>query len=63
MECRGEAAAQLESWDARFEAEVRPELRAWVQVTNLLDANFQTRYGYPEPGWQLWAGLRLELGR
>jgi iron complex outermembrane receptor protein len=49
------------AWDARIEGEPRDGIRLWIQATNLLDANFQNRYGYPEPGWQLWVGTRLEI--
>jgi outer membrane cobalamin receptor len=49
------------AWAARGEVEPWRGVHGWVQVTNLLDSNYQTQYGYPEPGWQLWAGMRLEL--
>jgi iron complex outermembrane receptor protein len=48
-------------WDARLGAKVWQGVSAWLQVTNMLDGSHQTQYGYPEPGWQLWSGLRLEL--
>ena len=48
-------------WDARIEGEAVPGVRLWAQGTNLLDANYQTSYGYPDPGWQLWGGFRTEL--
>lgn len=51
------------AWDARVEGQPLPGIRLWVQVTNLLDANYQLRWGYPEPGWQIWAGARMELRR
>lgn len=49
------------AWDARLEGEPLDGIRLWIQATNLLDANFQNRYGFPEPGWQLWVGTRLEI--
>lgn len=49
------------AWDARIEGQPRPGVHLWLQATNLLDANYQTKYGYPDPGWQLWGGLRLEI--
>jgi len=49
-------------WDARAEVEAHQGVLCWVGVTNLLDANYQTQYGFPEPGWQLWTGLRLSIG-
>jgi outer membrane cobalamin receptor len=49
------------AWDARIEGEPLEGIRLWIQATNLLDANYQNRYGYPEPGWQLWAGTKLEI--
>lgn len=51
------------AWDARIEAEPIDTVRLWLQVTNLLDANYQTQYGYPEPGWQIWGGVRLVIPR
>jgi iron complex outermembrane receptor protein len=49
------------AWDARVEAGPWRGVRVWAQATNLLDASYQTQYGYPEPGWQIWAGARLEV--
>lgn len=48
-------------WDARVEGEPWPGIRFWIQGTNLLDASYQTQYGYPEPGWQLWGGVQVEF--
>jgi iron complex outermembrane receptor protein len=51
------------AWDARIEGEPWVGVHIWIAGTNLLDANYQTKYGYPEPGWQLWGGVRMELER
>ena len=51
------------AWDARVEARPAPPVVLWIEATNLLDFDYQTEYGYPDPGWQLWGGLRLELDR
>jgi outer membrane receptor protein involved in Fe transport len=42
-------------------ADLRPErgVDIWVQATNLLDAFVQSEYGYPEPGREVWIGVRL----
>jgi iron complex outermembrane receptor protein len=46
-------------WDARIDFRPLAWLDVYVRATNLLDANYQTEYGFPEPGWQLWLGLRV----
>jgi iron complex outermembrane receptor protein len=48
-------------WDARLEAEPRPGLLVYVQGANLLDMNYQTRYGYPDRGLNLWLGVRVTV--
>jgi iron complex outermembrane receptor protein len=50
-------------WDARVEVEVRPGLSAWLRGENLLDMNYQTKYGYPDRGLAVWLGLRAALDR
>jgi iron complex outermembrane receptor protein len=41
--------------------EVRPirRLALWVRATNLLDANYVTEIGYPDPGREIWFGLKI----
>jgi iron complex outermembrane receptor protein len=46
-------------WDARVDFRPFAWLDVYARAANLLDANFQTEYGFPEPGWQLWLGLRV----
>ncbi|MBN1772260.1 MAG: TonB-dependent receptor [Deltaproteobacteria bacterium] len=47
------------AWDARVDLRPLPWLDVSTRVTNLLDADYQTEYGFPSPGWQLWLGLRV----
>jgi len=48
--------------------DARVTLRPWswldinLSARNLLDANYQTEYGFPDPGLQLWVGLRVGTG-
>lgn len=45
--------------DARLE--VGPaNVRGWVRVSNLLDANYSTEYGFPMPGRQVLVGLTIQ---
>ena len=46
-------------WDARVDLRPFPWLDVSTRVTNLLDNNHQTEYGFPAPGWQVWLGLRV----
>ncbi len=46
-------------WDARVDLRPFPWLEVSARVTNLLDGNYQTEYGFPAPGWQVWLGLRF----
>jgi outer membrane cobalamin receptor len=50
-------------WDGRVELRPFAGLAFWAEATNILDYDYQTEYGYPDPGFQLWAGLRLEIER
>lgn len=50
------AAAVL---DARVELGPA-SIRGWVRVTNLLDADYSTEYGFPMPGRQVMAGLTIQ---
>lgn len=47
--------------DARAEGTLRDGVQVWLRATNLLDSNYQTQYGYPDPGRQVWIGMKLEL--
>jgi iron complex outermembrane receptor protein len=50
-------------WDARVAARPHPAVEAWVRATNLLDSDCSTEYGFPEPGRELWVGVRLSFER
>ncbi len=46
-------------WDARLEVEPTRRLVIYVQGSNLLDMNYQTHYGYPDRGLNIWFGARV----
>ena len=48
-------------WDARLAVSPTDVVEVWGRVTNILDANYQTEYGFPDPGREWWVGLRLAL--
>lgn len=46
-------------WDARLEVRPHRWVTLWLRGSNLLDMNYQTRYGYPDRGIAGWLGARL----
>lgn len=50
-------------WNARLSVRPLPWAEMWVAARNLLDANYQTKFGYPDPGRQVFVGLRLSYYR
>jgi len=46
-------------WDARVEASPASFFSVWVHGSNLLDMNYQTQYGYPDRGLNVWVGVRV----
>ncbi|MDD5310048.1 MAG: TonB-dependent receptor [Deltaproteobacteria bacterium] len=50
-------------WDARMAVRPTESTTAWVRGTNLLDANYQTEYGFPDPGRELWMGFGVVLDK
>jgi outer membrane cobalamin receptor len=48
-------------WDARLEVRPHRLVTAWLRGSNLLDMNYQTRYGYPDRGIAGWLGVRLTV--
>lgn len=51
-------------FDARIEWNVHalsPRLRAWVRATNLLDANVEGRYSFPEAGREVFFGFGTRI--
>jgi iron complex outermembrane receptor protein len=46
-------------WNARLSVMPVRWATIWVSAKNILDANYQTKYGYPDPGRQLFVGSRL----
>ncbi len=45
-------------FDARLEGGTA-QVRGWVRVTNLFDADYSTEYGFPMPGRQVLVGLTV----
>jgi len=45
--------------DLRLALRPRPWVEVQLVARNLLDANYQTEVGFPDPGLQLWVGLTL----
>jgi iron complex outermembrane receptor protein len=48
-------------WDARIEASPAPWCSVWLHGSNLLDMNYQTQYGYPDRGLNVWVGVRATV--
>ncbi len=49
------------SWDARIALRPTAWMDLWVRATNLLDSNHQSEYGFPDPGREVWFGVRLRM--
>jgi iron complex outermembrane receptor protein len=49
-------------WDGRLAVRPLPDLTFWLRADNLLDADHQSTYGFPEPGRRVWVGLRATFG-
>jgi iron complex outermembrane receptor protein len=48
-------------WDAQLEARPWKAVALYARATNLLDASYQTEYGFPEAGRSVWVGVRVGL--
>ncbi|MBN2498742.1 MAG: TonB-dependent receptor [Deltaproteobacteria bacterium] len=46
-------------WDARLAWQPAAWAELFVRAQNLLDANYMTEYGFPDPGLTVWGGVRL----
>ena len=46
-------------WDARLDLHPFGWLDLSARATNVLDADYQTEYGFPAPGWQIWFGAQI----
>jgi iron complex outermembrane receptor protein len=46
-------------WDAIVEYRPRPEVAAWLKVDNVLDADYETEVGFPDPGRTFRVGLTI----
>ncbi len=49
------------TWDARLDLRPAAWLELWARVTNLLDSDVQSEYGFPDPGRQVWLGARFRI--
>jgi iron complex outermembrane receptor protein len=45
--------------DARLDVRPAEFLDLWVRAANLLDSDHAGEFGFPEPGRQVWAGVRV----
>ena len=50
-------------WNARVEFRPVSTVSLWIAAQNMLDMNYQTQYGFPASGWQVWVGLRAAYPR
>ncbi|HCF58015.1 MAG TPA: hypothetical protein DFS52_08490 [Myxococcales bacterium] len=48
-------------WDAQIKVRAASFATVLARATNLLDASHQTKFGYPDPGRQLWLGIEADL--
>ncbi len=49
------------TWNQRLEYRWDEHVSLWFRTTNLLDSYYQTKYGYPDPGREVWLGVRMLL--
>ncbi len=49
-------------WDAFLRVRPIRNLSVWLNVENLLDADYEHAYGFPEPGRTFWIGIRGHVG-
>ena len=49
------------SWDAFIRGRPIRNLALWFNVENLLDADYQSAYGFPEPGRTYWIGIQGQI--
>jgi outer membrane receptor protein involved in Fe transport len=49
-------------WDAFLRVRPVKNLSLWLNAENLLDADYQNAYGFPEPGRTFWFGIRGHVG-
>jgi iron complex outermembrane receptor protein len=49
-------------WDAFFQCNPARNITLWLNAENLLDTDYQTAYGFPEPGRTFWIGIHGSIG-
>ena len=49
------------TWNQRLEYRWNEHVSLWFRTTNLLDSYYQTKYGYPDPGREVWFGMRMHV--
>ncbi|NMB74058.1 MAG: TonB-dependent receptor [Myxococcales bacterium] len=48
-------------WNARIAYHLDRWSSLWLRASNILDANYQTKFGFPEPGLQVFLGVTSGL--
>jgi len=48
-------------WNLSVEQKLFWNLTANLTVTNIFDLNYQEEYGYPQPGREIWLGIRKNM--
>jgi iron complex outermembrane receptor protein len=48
-------------WDARVAYHIDCQSSMWIRASNVLDLDYQTRLGFPEPGFEVALGFRSGL--
>ncbi|MCL2012318.1 MAG: TonB-dependent receptor [Cystobacterineae bacterium] len=56
------AMPPLSATEARLEYMPLPNIRLWLRASNLLGQKRAFNFGYPLPGFQMFAGMQLEMG-
>ncbi|HPQ81606.1 MAG TPA: hypothetical protein PLZ86_07785, partial [bacterium] len=46
-------------WNVKLTGAVTEWMGLWLSATNVVDLNNAGAFGYPMPGRQIWAGLKI----
>ena len=49
--------------DVRIDVSTAARWSLYAEASNVLDSNYQTEYGFPDPGRRIWIGIRSQFGR
>ncbi len=47
-------------WDARMDFYPTGAFHPWIKLSNMLDMEYQPKYGFPQSGREIWFGIRLQ---